>query len=189
MSYRETSQRLLQYRKEIVALRRKMRALQQAIEPEEIDDYEFSTRDGKVPLSALFGGKDDLFVIHNMGAGCPYCTLWADGFNGVLPHLENRAAFVLSSPDAPEAQEKFKAARGWRFRMVSHQGTGFAADMGYKGEDGWLPGVSVFARHGGKILRVADTGFQPGDDFCALWHFLDLLPAGDTGWRPRFAYP
>jgi predicted dithiol-disulfide oxidoreductase (DUF899 family) len=188
MSYRETSQRLAQYRTEIGALRKKMRELQQAVEPEEVSDYAFSSSDGPLRLSQLFGDKDDLIVIHNMGAGCPYCTLWADGFNGVLPHLENRAAFVLATPDAPETQRKFAASRGWRFRMVSHQGTSFAADMGYRGERGFLPGVSVFQRRDGKILRVSDTGLGPGDDFCSLWHFFDLLPEGSAGWRPRFSY-
>ncbi|MGO8914433.1 MAG: DUF899 family protein [Stellaceae bacterium] len=188
MQYRETAQRLAQYRGEITELRKKMRALQQSVAPEEVAEYDFVTRAGKVALSELFGDKDSLFVIHNMGAGCPYCTLWADGFNGVLAHLENRAAFVVASPDAPETQEKFKASRGWRFRMVSHRDTSFAADMGYRSEQGWLPGVSVFTRDGGKILRIGDTGFGPGDDFCSLWHFLDLLPGGGGTWRPRFTY-
>jgi predicted dithiol-disulfide oxidoreductase (DUF899 family) len=188
MAYRETAQRLARYRGEIAELRKKMRALQQEIEPEEVADYAFATPGGTVSLTALFGDQDSLFVIHNMGASCPYCTLWADGFNGVLRHLENRAAFVVSSPDTPETQEKFKASRGWRFRMVSHRDTSFAADMGYRGEHGFLPGVSVFQRRDGKILRVSDTGLGPGDDFCSLWHFLDLLPEGSAGWRPRFSY-
>jgi len=46
----------------------------------------------------------------------------------------------------------------------------------------------VFRREGGRIVRVADTGLQPGDDFCAVWHFLDQLPEGAAGWRPRFSY-
>jgi len=188
MEYRETAQRLAQYRGEITELRKKMRALQQSVAPAEVAEYEFLTREGRVALSQLFGDKDSLFVIHNMGAGCPSCTLWADGFNGVLAHLENRAAFVVASPDAPETQEKCKAARGWRFRMVSHRDTSFAADMGYRSEQRWLPGVSVFTRRDGKVLRVGDTGFGPGDDFCSLWHFLDLLPEGGGGWRPRFNY-
>ena len=51
-----------------------------------------------------------------------------------------------------------------------------------------MPGVSVFRREGDRISRVADTGFQPGDDFCALWHLLELLPGGAKGWSPRFNY-
>jgi predicted dithiol-disulfide oxidoreductase (DUF899 family) len=187
MPYRESTARLAAYRREIAALREQMRAFQQSIEPEEVEDYRFATTDGPVRLSELFGGKDYLFVIHNMGKTCPACTMWADGFNGVLAHLEDRAAFVVSSPDDPETQRAFRAERGWRFRMVSHRGTSFAADMGYRSERGWLPGVSVFRRDG-RIVRVSDTPFDQGDDFCAVWHLFDLIPEGAAGWRPRFSY-
>ena len=188
MSYRDVTERLTAYRREIAGLRQKMRALQQQAAPEEVDDYRFQTGDGGVRLSELFGGKEYLFVIHNMGTGCPNCTMWADGFNGVLPHLENRAAFVVSSADDPQTQKAFAASRGWRFRMVSHQGSNFADDMGYRSDAGWLPGVSVFRREGDKILRVSDTGFDAGDDFCMVWHLFDLLPEGAAGWRAKFTY-
>ena len=188
MLYREVSEKTAAYRRDIAALRKKMQALQTEVEPEEVENYRFATADGPVRLSELFAGKEYLFVIHNMGKACPACTMWADGFNGVLPHLENRAAFVVSSPDDPTTQRAFAAARGWRFRMVSHQGTSFATDMGYRGESGWLPGVSVFRRIGGRIYRVSDTAFDQGDDFCTVWHFFDLLPEGAAGWCAKFNY-
>ena len=189
MEYKQAAEKLGDYRTQIGELRKKMRDLQAAVEPEPVQDYAFTTPDGTVRLSQLFGRKDDLIVIHNMGSSCPHCTLWADGFNGLYEHLANRAAFALSSPDAPAAQKRFAQSRGWRFPMVSHKGTSFAADMGYRSEDGgWMPGVSVFRREGGRILRVADTSFSPGDDFCALWHLLDLFPEGAGDWSPRFRY-
>lgn len=188
MDYRDTVVQLNEYRQKIAALRAEMRGLQAGIEPQNVPDYRFATLEGEVPLSALFGDKPDLFIIHNMGQGCPYCTMWADGFNGVLPHLQDRAAFVLTTPDDPRTQAAFARGRGWNFRMVSHQGTDFAADMGYKSERGFMPGVSVFQKKGAKIMRVSDTGLGPGDDFCSVWHFLDLLPEGPAGWRARFAY-
>ncbi len=188
MQYQATTERLAAYRQEIAVLRKKMQALQAEIEPQPVEDYRFATIDGTVRLSELFAGKEYLFVIHNMGRSCPACTMWADGFNGVLPHLENRAAFVVSSPDDPAAQRAFANDRGWRFRMVSHRGTNFAADMGYRNERGWQPGVSVFRRIAGGIVRVSDTELGPGDDFCPVWHFFDLLPNGAAGWRPRFHY-
>ena len=188
MQYADASEKLAHYRRQIVELRGKMRELQQSVEPEEVKDYEFSSAEGKVRLSKLFGDKEYLFVIHNMGAGCRYCTLWADGFNGSLPHIENRAAFVVASPDDPVAQQKFKTERGWRFRMVSHCDTNFAGDMGYRSDNGWPPGVSVFHKRGQKIYRVSDTSFQPGDDFCAIWHFFDLLPEGANDWQPQYKY-
>jgi predicted dithiol-disulfide oxidoreductase (DUF899 family) len=189
MNYKKTSERIAAYRREIAALRAKMREAQAEIEPEEVKNYEFTTPAGKVRLADMFGDKDDLFVIHNMGTSCPYCTLWADGFNGIYDHIADRASFVIASPDPPDAQKRFAASRGWKFPMISHAGTTFAEDMGYRSEDsGFLPGISVFKRDDGRILRVADTGFRPSDDFCALWHLLELLPQGASGWRPKFRY-
>lgn len=189
MSYQDTRARLDAYREQIAELRQRMRETQASIEPEPVQDYELAGPQGAVRLSSLFGDKSELIVIHNMGASCPNCTLWADGFNGLYPHIADRAAFVVASPDAPDAQVKFAASRGWRFPMVSHGGSGFAADMGYRSEtDGWLPGVSVFRRDGGRIVRVADTRFSPGDDFCTVWHLFDLLPEGAAGWRARYSY-
>lgn len=187
MSYRDTATKLAHYRAEIAELRKKMRDAQSAIEPEEVKDYTFRSARGAMRLSDLFGDKDTLFVIHNMGAACRHCTLWADGFNGVYDHLADRGAFVVASPDAPEKQTEFAASRGWRFPMVSVEGTSFAQDMGYW-RDGPLPGVSVFKRRGGKILRVADTSFSSGDDFCIVWHFLNLIPEGGGAWQPKYNY-
>jgi predicted dithiol-disulfide oxidoreductase (DUF899 family) len=188
MTYKDTAEKIAQHRREIAGLRRKMREAQASSEPEEVKDYEFSVPGGTIRLSALFGDKDTLFVVHNMGMSCAYCTLWADGFNGVYDHLRNRAAFVVSSPDEPARQREFAGGRQWKFPMVSHQGTTFAADMGYRRDNGFMPGVSVFKREGGKLLRVADTSFSPGDDFCNVWHFLDLIPEGNAGWQPKFSY-
>src|SRR5262245_2680925 len=127
MSYKQTAKQLADYREQIAELRRKMRETQESVEPEEVKDYAFKRAEGgPVRRSELFGAKADLFVIHNMGQSCPYCTLWADGFNGAYPHLGNRAAFALSSPDAPEKQRQFADSRGWKFPLVSHEGTTFA---------------------------------------------------------------
>jgi predicted dithiol-disulfide oxidoreductase (DUF899 family) len=170
-------------KEELAELRRKLPA-------QPVSDYTFQTPKGKVKLSKLFGDKPDLLVIHNMGKKCPYCTLWADGLNGIRQHLENRAAFVVSSPDDPETQKKFAKSRDWKFRMVSVKDSPFAKDMNFMGEKGgYLPGVSSFRKGSdGKIVRVAKTYFGPGDDFCALWHLFDLLADGVNGWEADFEY-
>jgi predicted dithiol-disulfide oxidoreductase (DUF899 family) len=189
MPYKEDMARLAGFREQIAGIRQKMREVQASVRPELVADYEFSTPDGSRSLSALFGDKHDLFVIHNMGESCLYCTLWADGFNGIYPHIADRAAVVVASPDPSEVQRRFAESRGWRFPMVSHHGTSFAADMGYRSENGgWLPGVSVFRRDGNRMVRVSDTSFHPNDDFCTLWQFLELLPDGPADWQPRFSY-
>jgi predicted dithiol-disulfide oxidoreductase (DUF899 family) len=190
MKYPNGSALISDYRREIADIRKKMRQAQAQIEPEDVTDYVFTTAAGPVRLSELFGRHDDLMVVHNMGRSCPACTLWADGYHGIHPHVTSRAAFVVSSPDAPEVQQAFASSRGWKFPMVSHQGTSFAADMGYASESGrWRPGISVFRRHGASMQRVSDAHWSPGDDFCTLWHFFDLLPEGAAGWSPKFSYP
>lgn len=189
MRYEAASTKLSALRGKVGALRKQMRALQAKVEPQPVEDYRFKRAgSGEARLSELFGDKDTLFVIHNMGQTCPYCTLWADGFSGVYHHLSNRAAFVVSSPDMPKTQKALARKRGWTFPMVSHAGTSFAADMGYADGDRWMPGVSVFRRKGKRIVRVSDTGFEPGDDYCAVWHLFDLIPEGPAGWSPRFTY-
>jgi predicted dithiol-disulfide oxidoreductase (DUF899 family) len=196
MTYADTMAAMNAKREQITAIQEEMRTLQAAVEPEEVQDYVLAGWNGPVRLSELFGGKRDLIVIHNMGTGCPACTMWADGFNGVYDHLASRAAFVLASPNPVETQKKFAAGRGWRFPMVSYDGSSFAEDMGYReGGDpldeklgGWNPGVSTFRREGDRILRLSDTEFGPGDDFCVVFHLFDLIPDADPTWRPRYNY-
>jgi predicted dithiol-disulfide oxidoreductase (DUF899 family) len=179
MKYTEVHGKLADYRRQIAAIREKMREALAPVEPQEVQNYEFTTLDGVVHLSEFFGDHDDLIAIHNMGVSCSACTLWADGYNGIHQHVASRAGFFVSSPDRPAVQKKFAESRGWNFPMVSHTGSSFAKDMGYVSEKGgWMPGVSVFRRQGDTILRVSDTTFSPGDDFCTLWHFFDLLPGG-----------
>ncbi|MCP5433152.1 MAG: DUF899 family protein [Alphaproteobacteria bacterium] len=190
MKYRDSVVKLADYRRQIGAIRADMRKVQAEIEPEAVEDYVLQGRDGPVRLSELFGGHEDLILVLNMGAGCRYCTLWADGFNGVYPHLASRAAFVVASPDPPDAQARFAASRGWRFPMVSHRGTSFAADMGYTSQTGApQPGICAFQRKDGRLVRVSDLGAGPYDDLCAVWHLFDLFPEGAKGWQPQYKYP
>ena len=167
-------------------------ALQQALAEDaraDVADYVFATLDGPATLSSLFGGKRDLFVIHNMGRGCNSCTMWADGFNGLYPHICDRASFAVSSPETPEQQAEFAASRGWKFPMVSTQGNRFAADMGFTTATGKpTPGVSAFQMQDKKIVRVSASGFNESDEFCPVWRLFDLLPEGPDGWRPQRSY-
>ena len=160
-------------------------------ELEVFKDYIFKDwNGGKVTLSSIFGGKEDLILIHNMGRSCPMCTMWADGFNGVVHHLEDRAAFAVISPDPPAAQKKFAQGRGWKFRMYSAHRTSFNREMGFETKDGDPePGVSVFRKGDkGKVFRVAKSRFGTGDKFCIVWPLFDLLPGGSEGWSPKFKY-
>jgi predicted dithiol-disulfide oxidoreductase (DUF899 family) len=189
MQYDVGQRRLLSLRDKIRDLRMEMRAVTAAIEPQPVADHVFATLKGSTTLSALFEGRDDLIVIHNMGSKCAYCTMWADGYGGLYPHLKQRAAFVVASPDMPRTQAKFAASRGWQFPMVSDRAAAFAAKMGYVTEEGrCLPGISIFQRRSEQIVRVNDASSCPHDDFCAVWHLFDLLPAGSEHFAPSLSY-
>lgn len=191
MTYAETNGKMAALRREIGAIRRRMEALQAEIEPQPVSDYSFERLDGSVALSTLFGVRRELFVIHNMGIGCPNCTVWADGYNGVYPHIASRAGFAVIGPDAPEVQQEFAAKRGWRFPFLSHRNTTFAADMGYRAENGrFLPGLSVFRKEEHGIVRIGDSGVEPGCDFSPVCRLFEFLPGGSTGgtWKARHQY-
>lgn len=181
---------------EIAELEREIRAKKETLDRlyrerprEPIEGYTFeSSRGTKLKLVDLFGDHDDLIFVHNMGKDCPYCTMWADGFNGLLPHLIDRAAFVVCSPDDPAVQRRFATLRGWEFAMVSPVDETFTEDMGFYEDGRYRPGVSTFVREGDSVYRIARRRFGPRDDFCAAWNFFDILQDGVDGWTPRFHY-
>ncbi len=172
----------------------RLKEIRRRVPSEPVWDYELSGPDGVIKLSEVFGDKPDLILIHNMGSGCPYCTMWADGFNGVLHHLEDRSAFVVVSPDGVETQQRFRQKRGWRFRMYSAGGTTLFKDMGFESEDehygsNAMPGVSVFHKGAdGSIVRVASDFLGPGDAYCSVWNLFDLLRDGVGDWEAKFDY-
>jgi len=180
--------------RDIAAKRKELQELLNESARGEVADYELIDGDGRrVHLSDLFGDKEDLLVIHNMGAACPFCTLWADGFNGIVPHIESRAAFVVVSPDAPEAQKQFAASRNWTFRMYSGAGSDFSQEMGYSfeknGQVYQLPGVSAFhKRTDGTIIRTGRDSFGPGDVYSGIWYLFALLDNGVGNWEPQYSY-
>jgi predicted dithiol-disulfide oxidoreductase (DUF899 family) len=173
----------------LVVQHERLAELKRQLPKKEVSDYTLAGPEGPVRLSEMFGAKDDLIVIHNMGKGCRYCTLWADGFNGVWQHLANRAGFVLVSPDPPETLAQFAGSRGWTFSIASGRGSSFIEDMGFRGEKSWRPGVSTFQKSpDGKIWRVAKAPFGPFDPFCGVWHLMGLLADGVNDWEPKYQY-
>ena len=175
----------------VLEAKKRLADLRREAEPEAFEDFYFRDRDGgTVRLSELFGDAPDLILVHNMGTSCPYCTMWADGLNGLRGHLENRAAFAVVSPDTFEKQRAFADGRGWNFRMFSAAECDFTKAAGFEADDGSpMPGVSTFRKKDdGRIERVGRAWFGPGDDFCATWHLFDLLADGTAGWQPKFSY-
>ena len=131
-----SSERIIELERNIGELMAELNALRKSSPGTPVPNYTFATLTGQVSLLELFGGKDKLLAIHNMGQGCRYCTLWADGFNGLLVHLESALSVVLLSKDLPEVQRRFANARGWRFRLASHGGGAYIREQSvFKGDD------------------------------------------------------
>ena len=183
--------RIEELEKNIQKARNELIGLKRDLPKEDVSEYSFMDFDGaRVDLSDLFGDHDELIVIHNMGKGCAYCTLWADGFNGIVDHLENRAAFVVVSPDDPATQKSFAESRGWKFRMLSGKDSKFTREMVFeKDNKDYMPGFSTFHKDSyGRIFRAAYDYFGPGDPYCGIWHLFELLPSGVNNWSPKFQY-
>lgn len=172
--------------KQLMELMAELATARAAAEPTEVENYTFNTVEGEVTLLELFQGRDKLIAIHNMGQACRYCTLWADGFNGFVPHLEDAASFVVLSKDEPELQRRFANSRGWRFRMASHRGTRYLKEQGL--QQGNHPGVVAYGRQGDKIVRLNSAHFGPGDIFCSMWSLLSLVGLDAGSWTPQYSY-
>ena len=166
----------------------KLFELQKENKMREVSNYTFSTHVGNTSLFDLFGDNEKLLVIHNMGQGCRYCTLWADGFNAFLPHLESAMSVVLVSKNSPTVQRRIANDRGWKFRMASHGGGDYIKAQITMEDSNNMPGAVVYERDGDKIYRKNDCVFGPGDIYCSMWSLLALAGLGDQDWTPQFSY-
>jgi predicted dithiol-disulfide oxidoreductase (DUF899 family) len=185
-----TAQEILKLEQEALEISTKLQKLRKDNVAVEVKNYKLNDLSGEVSLLDLFGSKDKLFVVHNMGQGCRYCTLWADGFNGFLPHLEDKYAFVLLSKDAPEDQRRFANSRGWRFRMASHgSDSEYVKEQSARADgEGYDPGIICYEKRGNKIFKKNFSGFGPGDQFCSFWSILSLVGSDMENFTAQFNY-
>ncbi len=98
-------------------------------------DYSFDTDEGRASLGDLFQGRSQLLVYHFMfgpdyEAGCPSCSMIADGFNGFAVHLAHHDVqlCVVSRAPLPKLQA-FKRRMGWSFPWASSLGGDFNYDF------------------------------------------------------------
>lgn len=133
------SARLALLEAEVAATRARDRlaAARRALPQVEVtQDYRFDTPAGPVPLAALFDGRPQLAVYHFMfgperEAGCPICSFWVDGLNGVAPHLAARGvSLVLVSSGPLDRLLAYRARMGWSLPWVSTGGGPFNRDFG-----------------------------------------------------------
>ena len=63
-------------------------------------------------------------------AGCPHCSHWADNFNSIIVHLNQRDVTMIAVSRAPLAKlEAYKKRMGWTFKWVSSLETDFNFDF------------------------------------------------------------
>jgi predicted dithiol-disulfide oxidoreductase (DUF899 family) len=97
--------------------------------------YRFETDEGSASLADLFRGRSQLLVYHLMfgpeyNAACPSCSAIADGFNGIVVHLENHDVAMTAVSRAPlHKLQAFKRRMGWTFPWASSNGNDFNFDF------------------------------------------------------------
>jgi predicted dithiol-disulfide oxidoreductase (DUF899 family) len=98
-------------------------------------EYRFETDSGMASLKDLFRGRSQLMVYHFMfgpdyKAGCPSCSMIADGFEGFAVHLANHDVALCAVSRAPLAKlQAYKRRMGWTFPWASSAGGDFNFDF------------------------------------------------------------
>lgn len=167
-------------------------------------NYVFDGPAGKESLADLFEGRSQLIVYHFMfdpgwTAGCKSCSFWADNYDGIVVHLNQRDTTLVTVSRAPYGKlEGFWIRMGWSFKWVSSQANEFNYDYGvsftpeqlaagggpynfgtanFKGSE--APGLSVFYKdRDGVIYHTYSTYARGLDMLNEAYHLLDLTPKG-----------
>ena len=101
---------LLKAEKELTRRSDELAKQRQALPWVRIDkEYRFETDAGAATLKDLFRGRSQLLVYHFMfgpdfKAGCPSCSMIADGFEGFAVHLANHDVALSAVSRAPLAK-------------------------------------------------------------------------------------
>jgi predicted dithiol-disulfide oxidoreductase (DUF899 family) len=167
-------------------------------------DYVFDAVHGRVSLSDLFDGRNQLIVYHFMFGpeweeGCPGCSLLADQVDGARQHFEHDdVSFVAVSRGPIEKLDAYRKRMGWQFRWVSSAKSDFNFDYHVSFPKGArekgvyynfekqpdpevdeLPGVSVFYKDDdGAIYHTYSTYGRGGEVFLPVYSWLDVVPKG-----------
>jgi predicted dithiol-disulfide oxidoreductase (DUF899 family) len=127
---------LLEAEKELTRKSDELATRRQALPWVRVDKaYRFETDEGNISLADLFQGRSQLLVYHFMfgpdyKAGCPSCSMIADGFNGFAVHLANHDVALWAVSRAPFAKLKaYKRRMGWSFPWASSLGSDFNFDF------------------------------------------------------------
>jgi predicted dithiol-disulfide oxidoreductase (DUF899 family) len=205
---------LLAKEKEFTKARDALSAARRALPWVKVDkNHVFDGPAGKQTLAELFDGRSQLIVYHFMfgpdwNAGCPHCSHWADSFNPVIVHLNQRDVSMVAVSRAPLAKlEAYKKRMGWTFKWVSSGATDFNFDfrvsftpqemkankaiynfVEQEPHASEREGVSVFFKDASGAVFHTYSAYARGIDLmCTDYNYLDLTPKGrDEGGRGPF---
>jgi len=137
--------------------------------------YRFDTDNGSASLKDLFGDRSQLLVYHFMfgpdyEAGCPSCSMIADGFNGFAVHLANHDVGLWAVSRAPlKKLQAYKQRMGWTFPRASSHGDDFNFDFNVSitEDQQRAGGVEYNYQRGGHPLTAASQVPEPVERFAA----------------------
>jgi predicted dithiol-disulfide oxidoreductase (DUF899 family) len=201
----ETRKVLLKKEKEFTALRDQLSKQRRDLPWVAVDkEYVFDGPNGKETLSDLFDGRSQLIVYHfmydpNWDAGCPSCSFWADNFNDIIVHLNQRDVTMIAISRAPYNKiDSYKKRLGWDFKWVSSYDTDFnfdynvsftseelekkEASYNFISQDPSISereGVSVFYKDSSGKIYHTYSAYERGIDILNnTYNYLDLVPKG-----------
>jgi predicted dithiol-disulfide oxidoreductase (DUF899 family) len=167
---------LLKAEKELTRRGDELAQRRQALPWVRVDNaYRFDTDAGRATLTELFQGRSQLLVYHFMfgpdfAAGCPSCSMIADGFNGFSVHLANHDVTLWSVSRAPLAKlQAYKRRMGWSFPWASSLDGDFNFDfnVSFTAEQQRAGRVEYNYERGGHAMDVVPTP-PPVAQFAAM---------------------
>ena len=139
------------------------------------EEYTFDTDEGSVSLADLFQGRSQLLVYHFMfgpdyKAGCPSCSMIADGFNGFAVHLANHDVMLWAASRAPlEKLQAYKRRMGWTFPWTSSSKSDFNSDfsVSFTEEEQSAGDIEYNYRRNGHVMDAKNAP-EPVRQFAAM---------------------
>ncbi len=201
----EMRKELLKKEKEFTKLRDQLSQARRDLPWERVEKQDvFDGPNGRESLSDLFSGRGQLIVYHFMfapdwDAGCPHCSHWADNFNAIIIHLNQRDVSMIAMSRAPYGKlAAYEKRMGWVFKWVSS----FANDFNFDYQVSFTPdqlakkkalynfteqdpgiaereGVSVFYKDRNGDVFHTYSAYARGIDMMNIdYQYLDLVPKG-----------
>jgi predicted dithiol-disulfide oxidoreductase (DUF899 family) len=168
--------RLLEAEKELTRRSDELAQRRQALPWVRVDKhYRFDTDEGNASLAELFRGRSQLLVYHFMfgpdyTAGCPSCSMIADGFQGFAVHLAYHDVMLWAVSRAPLSKlQPYKRRMGWTFPWASSFSNDFNSEfsVSFTEQQQRAGGIEYNYRRGGHAMD-ANSAPEPVRQFAAM---------------------